>query len=390
MTRQPPELLHMLRELVAIPSVSSVSPDWDQGNRAVVERLGEWLGDLGFRVSIQPLPGRADKANLVATLGEGDGGLVLAGHTDTVPCDAGRWQSDPFTLSERDGRLYGLGICDMKGFLGLVVEAVRGLRVADLDAPVVVVATADEESGMAGARSLLAEQLGHGRHAVIGEPTGLQPVNVHKGVLMEGVRVTGRSGHSSDPALGASALEGMHRVMSDILAWRQQLQSRNVDRRFHVPVPTVNLGHIHGGDNPNRICGQCDLHIDIRPLPGMRLDDLREVLNQRLPRVLGETGLSVTLEPLSPGLPAMETPRDAPVVRAAEALTGMDARAVAFGTEAPYLRELGLDVVVLGPGNIAQAHQPDEFLASDRLEPTVTLLRGLIQRFCSAKTEASA
>ncbi|MDN3516078.1 acetylornithine deacetylase [Aquisalimonas lutea] len=382
MAQQPPSLIQMLRELIAIPSVSSANPALDQGNRAVVDRLAGWLEDLGFAVEIQPVPGGDDKANLIATLGRGEGGLVLAGHTDTVPFDDTGWSADPFTLTERDGRLYGLGTSDMKSFLALMLEAVRDLRAGDLNAPLVVLATADEESGMAGARALVDAERRLGRHAVIGEPTGLQPVHVHKGVLAEAIRVRGHSGHSSDPALGNSALEGMHRVLSDILAWRQQLQSRNVDRRFQVPVPTVNLGFIHGGDNPNRICAHCELHIDIRPLPGMSLEDLRGVLAQRLPRVLGETGLSVTMESLSPGLPALETHRDAAIVRAAEALTGSQARAVAFGTEAPYLRQLGMDVVILGPGDIAQAHQPDEYLDAGRLAPTVSLLQGLIRRFC--------
>lgn len=387
MPQQPPRLMQMLEELIAIPSVSSVNPELDQGNRAVVERLGEWLKGLGFAVEIQPVPGGVGKANLIATLGRGEGGLVLAGHTDTVPYDETGWSSDPFALSERGGRLYGLGTCDMKSFLGLVVEAVRDLRAEDLKQPLVILATADEESGMAGAKALVDAERRLGRYAVIGEPTGLQPVHLHKGVMMEAIRVRGRSGHSSDPSLGNSALEGMHRILNDILAWRQQVQSRNVDRRFDVPVPTLNLGYIHGGDNPNRICAHCELHIDIRPLPGMNLDELRGLLAQRLPRVLGETGLDVEMESLFPGLPPMETPADSPIVRVAEQLTGSESRAVAFGTEAPYLRDLGMDVVVMGPGDIAQAHQPDEFLAMDSLQPTVDLVQQLIRRFCMDEPE---
>lgn len=382
MPANPPPLMDMLGQLIAIPSVSSVTPALDQGNRAVVECLAVWLEDLGFACELQPIPDAPDKANLIATLGHGDGGLVLAGHTDTVPYDQSGWSSDPFRLTERDGRLYGLGTSDMKSFMGLIVEAVRDLRAADLQQPLVVLATADEESGMTGAKALVDAQRRIGRHAVIGEPTGLRPVRMHKGVMMEAIRIQGRSGHSSDPALGANALEGMLRVLNDIVAWRQQLQSKNVDPRFHVPVPTLNLGHIHGGDNPNRICAQCELHIDIRPMPGMHLEELRHMLRQRLPRVLGDPGLALEIVPLFPGLPPMETPETARIVRATEALTGVQAEAVAFGTEGPFLRDLGMDVVILGPGDIAQAHQPDEYLAMDRLQPTVDLLRKLIHRFC--------
>ena len=386
MGKMPPELREMLTELIAIPSVSSVDPALDQGNRKVVERLAEWLEGMGFACELQPVPDAPDKANLIATLGRGEGGLVLAGHTDTVPYDEIGWASDPFTLSERDGRLYGLGTSDMKSFLGLVLEAARGLKAADLKQPLVVLATADEESGMTGAKALVDAQRRIGRHAVIGEPTNLRPVHMHKGILMESIRIQGRSGHSSDPSLGCSALEGMVRVLNDIVAWRQQLQSKNVDPRFSVPVPTLNLGHVHGGDNPNRICAHCELQIDIRPLPGMDLEELRETLRQRIGRVLGEDGLALEMRSLFPGLPAMETPAEARIVRAAEALTGSQAEAVAFGTEGPYLRDLGMDVVILGPGDIAQAHQPDEYLAVDRLQPTVDMLRELIRRFCLTPT----
>ncbi|MCC5856642.1 MAG: acetylornithine deacetylase [Ectothiorhodospiraceae bacterium] len=384
MARQPPPLMDMLQQLIAIPSVSSVNPALDQGNRAVVERLAEWLEALGFACELQQVPDAPDKANLIASLGRGEGGLVLAGHTDTVPYDETGWSSDPFSLQERDGRLYGLGTSDMKSFMALIVEAVRELDAGQMQRPLVVLATADEESGMTGAKALVDAERRLGRHAVIGEPTGLRPVHAHKGVMMESIRLQGRSGHSSDPSLGVSALEGMVRVLNDLVAWRQQLQSKHVDHRFAVPVPTMNLGHVHGGDNPNRICSHCELQIDVRPLPGMSLEELRGVLRQRLERTLVESGLQLEFTPLFPGLPALETPVSAPIVRAAEMLTGSEARAVAFGTEGPFLRQLGMDVVVLGPGDIEQAHQPDEFLAMDRLRPTVDLLRDLIRRFCLA------
>ncbi len=372
----------MIAELIAIPSMSSVTPDFDTGNRAVIERLAEWLADLGFAVEVMPLPDWPDKANLIATLGQGPGGLVLAGHTDTVPYDEGRWNHDPFRLSEADGRLYGLGTADMKAFIALAIEAARGLKAEDLSAPLIILATADEESSMDGAKELVHQGRPKARYAVIGEPTGMRPVRMHKGILMEAVRLHGRSGHSSDPSLGVNALEGMHGVMSELLAWRSELQQRHREPLFTVPIPTLNLGHIHGGDNPNRICAYCELHFDLRPLPGMTLDDLRAQMRARLEPVVANTGLRMELEPLFEGIPAFETAADAEIVRAAERLTGHSAEAVAFGTEAPYLDRLGIETLVLGPGDIDQAHQPDEFLALDRVQPTVALLRQLINRFC--------
>ncbi|MFP4160826.1 MAG: acetylornithine deacetylase [Ectothiorhodospira sp.] len=378
----PPSLQFMLERLIALPSVSSVSPDWDLGNRALIDELAQWCTDAGFRAEVMPLPGEPARANLVATLGSGPGGLVLAGHTDTVPCDPGRWSQDPFRAVVRDGRLYGLGSCDMKSFLALALEAAADLDPRALRQPLVILATADEESSMAGARALAERGQPLGRQAVIGEPTGLRPVRMHKGILMEGVRVTGRSGHSSDPRLGNSALEGMHRVMTAILAWRDTLQTAHHNGSFGVPVPTLNLGAIRGGDNPNRICGECELHLDLRPLPGMDPHLLRAALEERVNTALEGSGLTPEVFRLIPGVPPMETPADAPVVRVAETLTGQPAGAVAFGTEAPFLQRLGMDVLILGPGDIAQAHQPDEFLAMDRIPTTLTILRGLIHRFC--------
>jgi len=382
MSPTPPSLHEMLADLIAAPSMSSVNPAFDTSNRAVIDRLAEWLDGMGFVVEVLPLPAQPHKANLIATLGAGEGGLVLAGHTDTVPYDEGRWRHDPFRLTEADGRLYGLGTADMKGFFALAIEAARGLEARQLDQPLIILATADEESSMEGARALVELGRPRARHALIGEPTGLRPVNAHKGILMEGIRLIGRSGHSSDPALGNSALEGMHTVIGELLAWRAELQAAHQDARFAVPVPTLNLGHIHGGDNPNRICGQCDLHIDLRPLPGMELDALRETLSRRLAGALEGSGLHMEIQRLFPGTPALHTPADAAIVQAAERLSGHPAEAVAFCTEAPYFNALGMDTIVLGPGDIAQAHQPDEYLGLDRIDPMLTILRGLIARFC--------
>ncbi|MFZ1639881.1 MAG: acetylornithine deacetylase [Candidatus Contendobacter sp.] len=375
-------LLDRIRQLIATPSVSSVSPQFDQSNQPVIDLLAGWLEDAGFVARIEPLPERPDKANLIATLGGGPGGLVLAGHTDTVPFDAGRWRFDPFGGMVADGRIYGLGAADMKSFLALALEAAREFQPGDLRQPLVILATADEESGMDGARALAAAGQPLGRHALIGEPTGLKPVRMHKGILMEAIRLEGRSGHSSNPALGVSALEGMYQVMGELLRWRVELQARYRNPLFEVDVPTLNLGHIHGGDNPNRICADCELYIDIRPLPGMTLADLRGELHGRLKRLLADGELKLNFTPLFEGIEAMETPAAAAIVRATEELTGASAGAVGFGTEGPYLNALGMETVILGPGSVECAHQPDEFLPLAMIEPTLALLRKLIGRFC--------
>ena len=377
-----PALLEMISGLIATPSVSSVNPALEQGNLAVIELLANWLDGTGFDIEIMPLPGTPARANLIATLGRGSGGLVLSGHTDTVPYDEGKWHHNPFRLENAGNRLYGLGTSDMKSFMALALEAVRDLDAGHLQQPLILLATADEETSMAGARALVERRRPQARYAVIGEPTGLRPVRMHKGILMEAIRLVGKSGHSSDPAQGNSALEAMHSVLGALISWRKELQATHHNSLFAVPVPTLNLGHIHGGDNPNRICGSCELHLDLRPLPGMGLQELRDELHHRVLRALQDTGIDASIESLFEGIPAMETPANAAIVQLAEKLTGHTPEAVAFGTEAPYLSRLGMETVILGPGDIAQAHQPDEYIRLDQLAPTVDLLKSIIDAVC--------
>lgn len=380
--QQPPGIREMLTRLISLPSVSSASPTWDQSNEAVVQTLAEWLRPLGFKTEVMPVPGAAGKFNLIATLGSGPGGLVLSGHTDTVPYDDKRWQSDPFTLTERDDRWYGLGTCDMKGFFALAIEAARELVHQPLKQPLIILATADEESSMNGARALAEAGRPKGRYAVIGEPTSLKPIRMHKGIMMERLVFQGQSGHSSNPALGRNALEGMHEAIGELLALRRDWQARFQNPSFEVQVPTLNLGCIHGGDNPNRICGRCELHFDLRPLPGMQMEELRQAILDRMQPLAQQRELQLEFSPLFDGVPPFETAADAELVRVCESLTGHQAEAVAFATEAPWLQRLGLETLVMGPGSIDQAHQPDEYLALSQVTPTVTVLRQLIKRFC--------
>jgi acetylornithine deacetylase len=381
-TQHLPRIQDMLARLLAQPSISSASPEWDHSNEPVVRTLAEWLEPMGFEVEILDVPGMPGKVNMNATLGRGPGGLVLSGHTDTVPFDDKRWQSDPFQLTERDNRWYGLGTCDMKGFFPLAIEAARAFVDQKLQQPLIILATADEESSMNGARALAEAGRPKARYAVIGEPTGLKPVRMHKGIMMERLVFEGQSGHSSDPGLGNNALEGMHEALGNLLALRKGWQEQYSNPNFRVQVPTLNLGCIHGGDNPNRICARCELHFDLRPLPGMDMDALRQSILQSLQPVADSRGLSMEFAPLFDGVPPFETAEDAELVRACEKLTGYTAEAVAFATEAPWLQKLGLETLVMGPGSIDQAHQPDEFLELSQLDPAVRILQGLIRRFC--------
>lgn len=380
-----------LTELVKTPSVSSHSPNWDMGNMAMVELLASWLEPLQFRVKIIPVPGHKNKANLIAVRGTGSAGLVLAGHTDTVPYDEGRWDQDPFTLTEKDNRFYGLGATDMKGFFPVILAAVEAHGDAHFKEPLIILATADEESSMSGARALSEQgfnqpsnggEVTQARYGVIGEPTGLQPIRMHKGIMMEEVKVFGQSGHSSNPALGNSAMETMHEVMTELLAFRHELQEQYSNPGFTIPSPTLNLGCIHGGDNPNRICADCALQFDLRAIPGMSNQELRQQINQRLQVIAQRRHTVIELNTLFGGVEPFEQSVDSELVRTTESLCCAQSDSVAFATEAPFLQQLGVETLVMGPGSIDQAHQPNEFIPQDQIVPAINIIHGLIQKFC--------
>ena len=388
MHQKTPDIKSLINQLLSTPSISCTSSDIDQGNLSVINLLADWFESMGFRCQIQAIENQKNKANLIATLGSGNNGLVLSGHTDTVPYDEERWQLEPFGLTEKDDRFYGLGSCDMKSFFAVIIEALKAVDLNRIKQPLIILATADEETSMSGAKAIAkhASQLGinNARYAVIGEPTGLQPVRMHKGMMMEAIQLTGQAGHSSNPALGNNALEAMHRVITELLSWRDELQAKYNNPLFEVPVPTMNLGHIHGGDNPNRICGSCELQIDIRPLPGMKLSDLRSEMQKRLKHVLRDTGIQLKTVSLTDGFDAMDTDKNSEIVKLAEKMTNTESQIVAFGTEAPYYNDIGLQTIVMGPGSINQAHQPDEYIEMKMLNPAVDIIRRLIEHYCVA------
>jgi acetylornithine deacetylase len=377
-----PSLISMMSQLIASPSISCSQAHWDQSNKGVIQLLESWLSSQGFQCEIMPLPHQPDKFNLIATLGSGDGGLVLAGHTDTVPYDEGRWQSDPFSLEERDQKLYGLGSCDMKGFFAIVLDTVQAMQLSNLKQPLIILATADEESSMSGARALVERGSLKARYALIGEPTSLTPIYAHKGIMMERIQITGQAGHSSNPSLGNNALDAMHEVMSELMIFRQQLKKDYRDASFVIDYPTMNFGCLHGGDNPNRICGRCELEFDLRALPGMSNQALMAEIAQLLPRIEEKTGTKIQLNSLFPDVPSFYTPIESDIIKACEVLTKRQASTVAFATEGSFLNQMGMETLILGPGSIDQAHQPNEFMALDQIQPMQQVIRGLIERFC--------
>ncbi len=370
----------MISQLIAAPSISCVLADLDMSNRAVIDLLANWAESLGFDIEIQSVT--ESKYNLIACAGKGSDGLVLSGHTDTVPCDESLWQSNPFQMIKKDNRLYGLGSCDMKSFLALALNASQSFDLKKLDRPLTLVATADEESTMAGAKLIADNGQKLGRYCVIGEPTDMTPIRQHKGVLTESIKFTGQSGHASDPTLGNNALEGMHEFIGALLRYRDHIQQKYQDAAFTIPMPTINLGHIHGGDNSNRICGACELFIDIRYLPNMSLQTLRTEISELAQGVADRRRLSVQCSLLGNGLQAMNTDEGSAIAEYLSFATGKATGSVAFGTEAPYFNQMQTETIVIGPGSIDQAHQPNEFLPIEQIQPSIDLLKSLIHKFC--------
>lgn len=371
-----------LSQLIASPSISSTHESWDQGNLDVINLLAAWFETLGFEITIEQVPNTRNKYNLLAKLGSGEGGLLLAGHSDTVPFDENRWQSDPMKVLAQDEKFYGLGTCDMKGFFAFILQAVKNLPSTKLSKPLYILATADEETTMAGARFFAEQQLVKPDVAIIGEPTELVPVVMHKGHMSHRISIAGQSGHSSKPDLGVNAIEIIYQVIEKLLTLKQTLAENYQNDAFDVPVPTLNLGAIKGGDNANRICGHCDLDIDIRALPGIKDEELVHWLCEALKPIAEKYPGRLTMTELHPHCPSFGQDKQADFLSIAEEISGHQCCAVNYCTEAPYIQSLGCQTIVMGPGSINQAHQPDEFLAFDQIDKTEQMLTTFIQRYC--------
>ncbi|VEB26622.1 acetylornithine deacetylase [Actinobacillus lignieresii] len=376
------QFIERYRNLIALPTISSLEAAEDQSNKQLIELLATWLADFGFKTEIIRVEGSRDKYNLLATYGEGEGGLLLAGHTDTVPFDEGKWTFNPFALTEQDGKFYGLGTADMKGFFAFIVDVLNQIDLNKLTKPLRILATADEETTMLGARTFAQHTHIRPDCAIIGEPTSLKPIRAHKGHVGEAVRITGKSGHSSDPDRGINAIELMHQATGYLMNMRNQLRDKYHNDLFKVPYPTMNFGNIHGGDAINRICACCELQFDMRPLPNLPVEDLYAMVNENLKPMLEQYGDLIEIRHLHDGIPGYECEHSAQVVQVVEKLLGEKCDAVNYCTEAPFIQQL-CPTLVLGPGSIEQAHQPDEFLETKFIEPTRELLTKMILHFCA-------
>lgn len=375
-------LLELFKRLIGFNTESRLS------NREMTNFICSLLYSIGFErdkvlvTSLQSSEG-AEKCNIVATKGTGQGGLMLAGHMDTVSAEPlSQWQTDPFVLTRKGDRLYGLGAADTKLFLASAIEATKDFPVESLQCPLVLVFTHDEETSMAGAKHLRKEGLLQARYGVVGEPTQLIPVRLHKGWLGAEVTIYGQAGHGSDPEEGRNAIELAQEFLARLFAYRDDLKDFS-NFFLNPPYSTLNVGVIQAGKESNKIPGQCQIEFEVRPIPSQDLTDIMNDL-KRIAEEMGEidgqeiAAIKFTSAPTNP----TEISADSLIVRAAEEVTGKEAVGASFSTEATIFNSVGLETIVLGPGNIAQAHQPNEFVTTEYLDITVKILRNIISKIC--------
>jgi succinyl-diaminopimelate desuccinylase len=376
------EVTALLADLVRIPSVNP-RMGTGTGEGEVARYLGERLQALGLTPAIIPVhPGRPNV--LVTAAGRTGGGhLLLEAHTDTVPPSTG--QADPFHPRLEGGRLHGRGACDTKASVAAMLAALRSvLSLAERQATVTLAFTVGEELGHEGALALLASGF-RADAAVIGEPTGLDVVVAHKGAARFKVVVVGRSAHSANPQEGVNAIGKMARVI-------RALDERIVPalgRQRHplVGVPTLSVGRIEGGLQVNIVPDRCSIEIDRRLNPGEDWPAVRETLATLLQELRGEDpDLQVILEEPYQHFGSMETSPDAPVVRVArEAVRRIDGehpvRGVSYGTDAAEFSAAGIPCVVLGPGDIAQAHTAAEYVEVQQVVKAAAIYREMMLRF---------
>ena len=376
-----PTFAERLREIVSLNSISSEEPELDQSNESVIRCLERWLRELGFDVTLIKVKEKPLKYDLLARLGEGDGGLLLSGHTDTVPADPASWKSDPLSLTETEDRYTGLGSIDMKGFFAFAADAAASFSGKKLREPLYILATSDEETTMNGAKAFMEQASIRPRAVIIGEPTSLTPVYKHKGYMAFRVIAHGRRAHSSNPAEGINAIEIMHRAIAGIMKFRDSLKKfRSSD--FKVPEPTLNIGIIRGGDSPNSVPDTCVMQFDVRPTELTPVDFIEKEVRKAIAQSAGEYSGSIEIEDLYPPLPAFGGGKDQPVVRKLAELSGNEPVTVGYATAAGLLAALTQNTVVFGAGSISNAHQPDEYLLKKEIEPMSRILREIICLIC--------
>lgn len=378
-----PSSRDLLAALVAFPTVSRDS------NLALIEFVRDYLNTLGVACELDYNAQRS-KANLYATIGPTDrGGVLLSGHSDVVPVDGQAWTLPPFELSERDGKLYGRGTADMKGFIACVLAAVPRFLAQPLRLPVHLAFSYDEEVGCLGVRSLLADLQQRPNKPVlciIGEPTELKPVLGHKGKLAMRCQVQGAACHSAYAPQGVNAIEYAAKLINRLGEIGQRLSAvERQDARFDPPYSTVQTGLISGGRALNIVPADCQFDFEVRALPSDDPQQVAEELRayaetELLPQMRQRSSASaIDFQPLS-AYPGLATDPHSAAAELLALLSGShDYTTVAFGTEGGLFHQAGIPTVVCGPGSMDQGHKPDEFISQQQLDGCDAMLGRLQQ-----------
>ena len=373
--------VEILERLVGFDTTSRGS------NLALIAYVEAELGRLGV-TGTRVANADGAKANLYASLGPMvEGGVVLSGHTDVVPVDGQPWTSDPFVLTRRDGRLYGRGTCDMKGFLALALAAAPLFASGRLKRPVHLALSYDEEVGCLGAPDMIRElvaRLPRPAAVIVGEPTDMEAVSGHKGIATWKVTVTGHEAHSSLPHLGVSANMAAIRLMSRLVELSDQL-AQQADRFAPFTPPTLSVGQVNGGTAVNILARECVFLFDLRTPPGVDPEVLlapffaaAEAMDEDLSARFPECGVRIERRSATP---AFAPEADGAAERLARRLAGDNGppRVVAYAAEAGQFQEAGFSTVICGPGSIDQAHQPDEFVELSQIERGAAFMLRLVE-----------
>ena len=375
--------LDWIARLIAHDTTSSRS------NLALIEDVEKYLGELGvetFRVENDD----RTKSNLYAIVGpKTPGGVVLSGHTDVVPVEGQDWDTDPWVVTEKDGKLYGRGTCDMKSFSAIGLSLVPDMLAAKLKRPLIFALSYDEEVGCLGAPRMISEIAGRvpaPSAVIVGEPTNMQVIDGHKGIASFRVNITGYTTHSSQTDRGVSAVEAAAKLINKIADMRAA-RARDADETspFNPPYSTMTVNVVRGGTQLNIMAGEATFDWDLRALPGDSVVDIAEEFSDFAKGVEIEMrrqapSCRITIEQMT-NAPAFAPQEDNPAADLAKSITGRNATdVVAYAAEAGQFQEAGFSTVICGPGSIDQAHQANEFITLEQVKLGVDFMRRLIDR----------
>jgi acetylornithine deacetylase len=379
----------ILSKLVAFPVLGGES------NLTIIHWIKDYIESFGIACTLVPNP-EGTKASLHCRIGPSvNGGIILSGHTDVVPVKGQNWDTDPFLLTDKgDGKFYGRGSCDMKGFIACCLNSLPKLVDAKLKKPIYFALSYDEEIGCLSAPELIAHLKNHypetPKYAIIGEPSLLQPIIGHKGICLYKTTVNGSAGHSSRIRQEVSAINEAARLV----LWLEDkmnalVNSGNIDKRFSPPHSSLHTGIIQGGIAPNVIADKVSFSWDARMIPS---DNLTEIVNDFKAHCEKRTkelqlifpGFKIETQEIHPPVTPFDSKADSTIVKLFSKINpNTTIGTVAYASEAGQFNEAGLQSIICGPGSIEQAHRANEFIAKTELSQYTTILNNLITLFAS-------